>query len=366
MVSALRRARAALFFGLLGLIACASKPAASTGSGGGEGGSKATSTAAGPATGSAGGAGGAGGAMSTSSSGGGAAQTTVASTSAETNGSATSGTGMGVCQGGPVGGGRPVAVHVPPTYACGTPMPLVIMLHGLTNFDSAAFEAYFQIAPEADKRGFLYAHPDGTTNSKGQEFWNATDVCCDFDNTGVDDSTYLSDLITEIEQKYSVDEKRVYVFGHSNGGYMTYRMACDHADQIAAVASFAGAMWNDTSKCKPSAPMPVLQIHGTADATVSYTGGVAPENNNAYPGAVTTVGDWSKLDQCPPGVDKSHPPLDLASDLPGAETAVQISKNCAQGSEVQLWTINGGSHKPPLTSNFTPAMLDFLFAHAKP
>src|SRR5207245_1696989 len=123
---------------------------------------------------------------------------------------------------------------------------------------------------------------------------------------------------------------RVYVFGHSNGGFMAFRLACDHGDQIAAIASFAGEMWKDPSKCKGGAPVPVpvLQIQGTADGTVDYTG------TASYPGAVATVSDWAKFDKCPPGVDKSHPPLDLDASIPGPETSVQINKGCTQSTEV--------------------------------
>src|SRR5262249_19891013 len=139
-----------------------------------------------------------------------------------------------------------------------------------------------------------------TKDAQGQEFWNATDSCCDFDKSGVDDSTYLSGLIAEIEQKYSVDPKRVYVFGYSNGAFMAHRLACDHGDQIAAFASFAGETWKDTSKCHGGAPapLPMLQIQGTADMTVDYMGGAPPESGIPYPGAVTTVGDWAKFDNC--------------------------------------------------------------------
>ena len=78
---------------------------------------------------------------------------------------------------GPIGGDRPVSVHVPPSYESGKPAPLLLMLHGYIS-TGALEEAYLQITPESDKRGFLYAYPDGTVDPSGSHFWNATDACC--------------------------------------------------------------------------------------------------------------------------------------------------------------------------------------------
>jgi polyhydroxybutyrate depolymerase len=263
-------------------------------------------------------------------------------------------------QTGTIGGSRPVTVHAPPSYSACTAAPLVVMLHGYAA-SGALEETYLGLTAQADARGFLYAYPDGTVDTGGNRFWNATDACCDLYGAGVDDSTYLHDLIVEIGLHYAVDPKRVYVVGHSNGGFMAYRMACDHADQIAAIASLAGAMWNDVASCSPTTSVAVLEIHGTADAVIAYGGGAI--SGHAYPGAQTTVGDWVTLDGCNATADTSAPPLDLDSGLAGAETTVTRYATGCRGAE--LWTIQGGSHVPSLTPSFAPDVVDFLLAHAK-
>ena len=103
-------------------------------------------------------------------------------------------------------------------------------------------------------------------------------------------------IIDAVKAKYSVDPKRVFVLGHSNGGFMSYRMACDHADTIAAIASLAGATFDDPSMCKPSEHVSVLQIHGTADQTIKYTGDQII--GHTYPGAEKSVATWAKYDGC--------------------------------------------------------------------
>jgi polyhydroxybutyrate depolymerase len=255
--------------------------------------------------------------------------------------------------------GRPFRLYVPNSYDEATPVPLVIGLHGYTSH-SAELESYFKFAPHAAQRGFLYALPDGTTDQRGDQFWNATNACCDLYGSGVDDSTYLSNLIERVKESYSVDADRVFLVGHSNGGYMSHRMACEHADQITAIASLAGVIWADPMRCRPSRPVSVLQIHGTADETVHYRGGVF-SGGRVYPGAEDTVAQWQALNGCTGEPDTSAPPLDLDDAVREAETVVTVyAEGCRDGSRVVLWTMEGSYHVPKLNDAFAPAVLDFF------
>jgi polyhydroxybutyrate depolymerase len=260
--------------------------------------------------------------------------------------------------------GRPFQLHVPATYRAATKAPLVVLLHGY-QASAAQQEAYFQLTAESDRRGFLYAMPDGTADQAGKKFWNATDACCDFYRKGVDDSGYLSRLLDTVKSSYSVDATRVYLVGHSNGGFMAYRMACEHSTQITAIVSLAGAMTNDTAQCKPKRPVSVLQIHGTQDNTIAFEGGM----NGAYPypSADTTVASWRSLDSCADQADPPAEPLDLDRTLPGAETTVTTySTGCRDATRVALWTIKGGGHGPALSANFAPSVMDFLYHQTAP
>ena len=182
--------------------------------------------------------------------------------------------------------------------------------------------------------------------------------------TGVDDSAYLSGVVDEIKAKYEVDPKRVYFVGHSNGGFMSYRMACDHADQIAAIVSLAGATFADDTKCAASEPVAVLQIHGSMDETVFYEGGVFA--GNAFPSAVTTTETWAAHGGCEL-TPKGGGTLDLENALPGEESVASVyGSGCQAGGHAELWTITGGKHIPALSSGFGKAVFDFLEAHPKP
>jgi polyhydroxybutyrate depolymerase len=297
--------------------------------------------------------------------GGGASGTTGTTTSASTSGATG---GMGGAGGQPpIGGDRPVTVQVPSGAMPGVKMPLVILLHGY-GVDGTVEELYFEIGTLANKHGFYFAAPSGTVDSMGNYYWNATDACCDFDMKGVDDSTYLSTVITEIEARYPIDPKRVYLVGHSNGGFMSYRMACDHGDQIAAIASLAGAMWDDVSKCPAMSTVSVAQIHGTNDTEVPYDGAPAMAPfPGAVPSAMTTVQDWVTIDGCSPTPDTSAPPLDFDGNIPGPETTItRWEQGCKPGGGVELWTMQMGTHIPGITDAGREAIIAFLYAHPKP
>jgi polyhydroxybutyrate depolymerase len=261
-------------------------------------------------------------------------------------------------------GGRPVTVHVPKRYSPARPAPLVIALHGYTS-DAAELETFLQLTPESEKRGFVYAYPDGSTDDRGDRFWNATDACCAFSGAEPDDSRYLSELISSIQRSYRIDRARVYLIGHSNGAFMAFRMACEHADQVAAIVAVNGASWNDAARCRPSEPVSVLAIHSSADETVVFTGGVM--DGVAYPSAAATIAQWVSYDRCAGEAGRDAPPIDLVIDLPAAETSVRTYvQGCAGGSTVLEWTIVGGSHVPRLGPAFAPAVTGFMLSRAKP
>jgi polyhydroxybutyrate depolymerase len=264
---------------------------------------------------------------------------------------------------------RPYTVFVPTSYHQGAPMPLVILLHGF-GATGAIQDAYFGMQALAQSKGFLYVHPDGTLNQLGKQFWNATDGCCGYHST-VDDVAYLTGIIDQVSTKYDVDPKRIYFIGHSNGGFMSYRMACELSGRVAAIASMAGATFDDPTKCNPSEPVSVLQVHGTADRTIAYTGGVTPVINGTYPGAEQSVATWAKYDGCTGTRDAVGGEMNLEPNIAGAETQRSAFTGCPKGIDVQLLTVQGGPHVPTVafpdqSRPMINAMVDFLLAHPKP
>jgi polyhydroxybutyrate depolymerase len=258
------------------------------------------------------------------------------------------------------GGARPFRLFVPSTYNAAFPAPLIISLHGYAQ-SGDKFEKYLKLTPVAEARGILYVHPDGTADKSGTRFWNATPECCDIHKPKVDDNGYLTSIIDQISKSYSVDPDRIYIIGHSNGGFMANTMACLHADRFAAVVSLAGGGYAKSSMCKPSSPINILEIWGTKDVT--FTGNHMM--GKFVPGAVKTAAIWGALDHCSKTTYVLPQKLDLDSKQKGSETTQRQYTECKDNADVEFWTIAGAPHVPTLSKNFTVDIVDFLLAHPK-
>ena len=262
----------------------------------------------------------------------------------------------------PLGGDRPVTPLLPDAYNANQKHPLLIILHGYSA-SGALQRIYFRTDSVQDDLNMIVLAPDGTTNTSAQKFWNASDYCCDFGNTQVDDVAYITGLITEAKQRFNVDEKRVFLMGHSNGGFMSYRMACERADLIAGIVSLAGAMPFDTSSCTPTEPVAVAQVHGTADGTILYNGLLATAVTAGYPSASDSLGFWVDHNGC--DITPETPDaIDISAEL-GNETDIAAYPSCTGGA-AELWTMNLASHIPGLNPEFPVKAMEFLLAHPKP
>ena len=248
---------------------------------------------------------------------------------------------------------------VPPAHDGVTPLPLMILLHGYSGSASVQ-DLYFRASVTARAMGYYLIVPDGTTDSRGNRFWNATPACCNFGGSPVDDVAYITALLDEAESLVPVDTTRVYVYGHSNGGFMSYRMACELSARITAIASLAGGDFIGASDCVPSQPVSVLQVHGTLDETIGYAG------TGGYPSARATVMRWAERAGCEPTMSTSGTPLDLLTSLPGDETTVeQWTTGCDAGLDAALWSIEGGSHIPGFNSAWPTSVAAWLLRHRR-
>lgn len=257
---------------------------------------------------------------------------------------------------------RAYSKFIPSSYSKDSSIPLVVLLHGYGS-TGAQQESYMKFESVAEKNKFILVYPDGTIDSVGRRFWNATDACCSFFSQ-VDDDAYLLAILKEMESRYSIDAKRIYFVGHSNGGFMSYRMACKHPDRIAAIASLAGASFFKPTDCGATNSVSVLQVHGTKDETIFYDGGQIL--GNSYPSAFASASQWATVNQCTQNALTRSTKLDLEGNLAGDETSIKAWTNCQSSSEVELWTMENGTHIPTLTSTFATKIWEFFAAHPKP
>lgn len=265
----------------------------------------------------------------------------------------------------PVGGVRPARVVVPTSYDGTTPLPLVVALHYFST-DASYFDGLMRFSHQAQVDGFFLVLPNGTRDAHDVRFWNGTPACCDVDGAMPDDSAYLQGLIDEMKTRYHVDSTRVYVFGYFDGGFMAYRMACDHADSITAIASLSGATFDLETDCHASQPVSVLESHGDADTVIVYLGGSAVIDplTARYPGARDTVERWATRAGCNLTMAVDGTPFDVDTSVTGAETTPRdYAIGCAGGVNTALWTEHGSDVFPPLAPDYTARVYAWLSAH---
>ena len=225
--------------------------------------------------------------------------------------------------------------YVPASYNGVRAFPLVLNLHG---YGSASWQQAFygDFRPIADTANFIVVHPDGSfqPGSTTTQFWNVG-----FFPSAIDDIGFLERVIDSISARYYVNHTRVYSTGMSNGGFMSYELACQ-SDRFAAIASVTGSMTTQTvNNCNPSKPMPVMQIHGTADPTVPYAGntGILPIDS--------VVSFWVNYNNCPTPATFDSIPNTIITDNSNAEHYVWAPGDSS--AAVEFYKVINGAHTWP-------------------
>lgn len=254
-----------------------------------------------------------------------------------------------------------VPVVVPAGYDEANPAPLIVLVHGYTS-NGAQQESYFKLSALADEFGFIFIAPDGTVEKGGDKnrFWNAGEMCCNFQGSTVNDSAYLKTLIEALQNRYNIDPKRIYMSGHSNGGFMVHRMAYDYPETLAAIVALNGAAPIRWTNPRPQSPVNILHIHGTADQVNSYEG--SDIRGVPYQSAVAGARNWAYYAFGDARQDDGESLRDLDGEIEGAETKVT---SWAKG-RVELWSIEGGRHVPPFRDDFNRQVVEWMYAHPKP
>lgn len=259
--------------------------------------------------------------------------------------------------------GRDYCVKVPSSYRAGTPMPVVLMLHGF-GADGESQSNYLDLNDTAETRGFILVKPNGTLNSTAQRYWNAFPACCVvFATDPPDDVAFLDAVLDDVESAYTVDTHREYAMGHSNGAFMTNRLACDRTTRFAAIATLAGTL--EPSLCTPSAPISVLHIHASDDLVINYPGGMVIGAPDPYVGAEADVAFWASANGC--GAARTEVETrEMACGIGDAETHVERYSGCSDGTVVELWRMDIGGHVPLFRVPDWPSrVVDFFYAHAR-
>jgi polyhydroxybutyrate depolymerase len=217
---------------------------------------------------------------------------------------------------------------------------LVVVLHGVSGSAKLAEKAY-KWDELADAGKFIVAYPDGVDRA-----WNVDgEGCCGRSGReGVDDVAFISGAVADIAKNVSIDPARVYATGMSNGGIMSYTLACK-TEIFAAIGPVSGTQ---LAPCPSPHPTSVMHIHGTADRIIPYNGGQGFSVING-PSVPDVNAFWRNLDQCGAPATTTNGPVTTST------------AGCVDNRSVVLVTIDGGGHRwPPFASQM---LWQFFAAH---
>jgi polyhydroxybutyrate depolymerase len=175
-------------------------------------------------------------------------------------------------------------VYVPSSYDGASRIPLMLSLHG-GGGNAGQWEGTVNHRPTAEKHGFILVRPEGYDRSGlGVRTWNAGSCCGAAVADRVDHVAAVRAILDRVEEEWRVDPERIYATGHSNGGMMSYRLACELGDRIAAVAPNSAALLDrdldaeppaTLFACSPPRGVPLMHMHGDADTCSPMAGGVS-------------------------------------------------------------------------------------------
>ena len=239
-----------------------------------------------------------------------------------------------------VGGvNRTYVVHVPAKL--GSSVPLLLSFHG--HFGTGAGQARLSnFSALSERYGFIVVYPDGINRG-----WNDGRE----GSKGADDIGLVKALIADFSRRYPIDRKRIYVNGFSNGAMFSQYVGCALANQIAAIAPVSGYLpTEDAAGCHPVRPIPVLEIAGTADPIMPFTGGeiklLGFNRGAAVLSAKQTISMWANNAKCK-GPSQSSTLAPIATN-DGTSITRTSYVSCVNGTSVVLYTVIGGGHAHPM------------------
>lgn len=256
------------------------------------------------------------------------------------------------------------------------PAPLVVALHGGLG-SASQFEANSRLSEFAESNGLYVVYPNGISASATQtafQTWNAGDCCGPAARSGVDDVAFIASLITLVRSNYLIDSSRVFAIGHSNGGMLAYKLACELSDQIKGIGIQSASL--GMNGCKSSTPVKVIHIHGTADTNFPISGGLGSGIANVpFRSARFAVDTLVGVNRC--GKDPA-----VVRDDENSDITVYSWIECSNLVGIRYITVDGASHAwmggaaqssaaqslvgtPYLKLDSTRALLSFLLSDSK-
>ena len=219
--------------------------------------------------------------------------------------------------------------------------PLVMLLHGYTSNKNNIMN-YSKMNDLADSHGFMVCYPQGTINDNtGQTHWNAN-----LTFSTIDDIGFLSELVVTIQEEFKTNPEHTFVAGMSNGGFMSYTLACERPDLFKGIASITGTMSGyDWNNCNPQMGLSVMQMSGTQDRVVPWDGSMSTQGGwGGAPHILEVIDLWAEVNEC-----TLTETVDFPNIVTTDNSTASLYKYTTEFDNRQVWfyQIDGGGHKWP-------------------
>ncbi len=239
---------------------------------------------------------------------------------------------------------RMALVHVPQSYAAAAAAPLVMALHGGGGgMTYQANDQNYGLITKSEQAGFIAVFPNGISSVRSGMLatWNAGNCCAKARDENVDDVGFLRKLVDDVSRRVSIDRRRVYAIGMSNGAMMAYRLACEAPDVFMGIMAVAGT--DNTRHCEPGLRVPVLHVHARNDDRVLFAGGAGKAFRREamvtdFVSVPASVAKWVKLNNANPVPRRVLTVAGADCDLYDAGVG---------GAPVQLCLTDTGKHSWP-------------------
>lgn len=240
---------------------------------------------------------------------------------------------------------RKYRVHVPKGYDPALPTPVLFALHGGGgNMDYQANDRRYGLISASERDRFIAVFPNGYSKWRSGRFatWDAGACCGDARDKHIDDVGFIRQVVEGVTRKLNVDRDRFFAAGMSNGGMMSYRLACELPDIFKAIAAVAGT--DNTTRCQPKKPISILHIHAKNDDHVLFNGGAGPgafrdeSKVTEFTSVPSTVSKWVASNHC-------NPIPKRILEKPGAYC--DLYSPCQANVRVQLCVTDTGAHSWP-------------------
>lgn len=245
---------------------------------------------------------------------------------------------------------RVFGMHIPEGFSTDEPTPAYFVFHGggpKSNGENLAAVRDWGFEDRAGTDGGVVVYPLAGHSGEDNQIWNDGR-----DTTGgADDLAFVADLLERLDERLNLDRDRIYATGASNGGMMSFHIACNLSEEFAAVAPVIAALPRvQSTTCSPTEPVSLLAIQGSEDECIDFCGGDATcDVIGGRGGAILSAGEtrrfWANANDCSSDPDLRR--LEQRTRVDATRAYRWEHRLCTDATRIDYYYVDGMGHRWP-------------------